>query len=559
MSMTQASDKYFGKVAGEWDSIRAGYFNEGVREAAIAKAYLRPEMTAADVGAGTGFMAAGLAELVQKVYVLDGSPAMLEVARKNLSAFSNVEYHTADAQALPLPDGSVDVAFANMYLHHCPNPLAAIREMVRILKPGGRLVITDMDAHDYAWAKDEMADEWMGFERSQVREWLEKAGLVNLIVDCSGQSCCAEAHNPAMADADDRLAKMTIFLATGTRRVKMQKAVQEAYSAAAQDPQKSGSGGCGCADETADGAGVDCACGSEKLSQNKAAAAGSGSSSSQNTTPAAQSCCSGSDAASQSVSSTGTQPCCSSKGASAPSAQTCCSGNESLPQDGPAQEILFVTDYSPAERAAVPVEAEAISLGCGNPIAMANLRPGEVVLDIGSGGGMDSFLAAARVGAQGHVIGVDMTVAMLRRAREAARKAAIGNVEFRQGQAESLPVEDGSVDVILSNCVINLCEDKGQVFREAYRVLKPGGRLEVSDVVTQGALPLEARQNAGEWAGCVSGALPEPEYLDLLAQAGFNHITTRRGARNGEAGGVPVYSIIASAHKGEAQPVGDCR
>jgi arsenite methyltransferase len=172
------------------------------------------------------------------------------------------------------------------------------------------------------------------------------------------------------------------------------------------------------------------------------------------------------------------------------------------------------------------------------------------VLDIGSGGGMDSFLAASRVGPSGKVIGVDMTLEMLERARATASKAGILNVEFREGQAEALPTTANSVDVILSNCVINLCEDKGLVFREAYRVLKPGGRLEVSDMVTDKPLPLEMRGDHGEWAGCVSGALPEREYLDLVAQAGFTNITTRRSASAGEENGVQVYSVIVSALKG---------
>ena len=149
------------------------------------------------------------------------------------------------------------------------------------------------------------------------------------------------------------------------------------------------------------------------------------------------------------------------------------------------------------------------------------------------------------------MIGVDMTPAMLERARTTARKSGISNVEFRQGQAERLPVQNNSVDVILSNCVINLCEDKGQVFQEAYRVLKPGGRLEVSDMVTSQALPLAARQNAGDWAGCISGALPEQEYLELIAQAGFTNVTARRSTSAGETAGVSVFSVIASAHKGE--------
>jgi ubiquinone/menaquinone biosynthesis C-methylase UbiE len=211
--------------------------------------------------------------------------------------------------------------------------------------------------------------------------------------------------------------------------------------------------------------------------------------------------------------------------------------------------VVFSTAYSPEEHAAVPAEADEISLGCGNPIAMAALRPGETVLDIGSGGGMDSFLAAGRVGPTGRVIGVDMTPAMLQRARAAAARAGITNVEFHFGKAEALPVPDGSVDVILSNCVINLCEDKGLVFREAFRALRPGGRLEVSDMVTQGALPLEARQDAGQWAGCISGALPEFEYLDLIAQAGFKEAAARRSVSGGELAGVPVYSVIVSARK----------
>jgi arsenite methyltransferase len=474
MAMTSSSSQYFEKVAGQWDSIRTGYFTEAVRESAIAKAYLRPEMVAADVGAGTGFVSAGLAPLVQKVIVLDGSASMLDVARKNLSVFGDkMEYHVADGQALPLPDASVDAAFANMYLHHCSDPLSAIREMVRILKPGGRLVITDMDSHPYEWLKEELADEWAGFERPQVSAWFKDADLVNIIVDCTGQSCCAEAQNSGITDEQGRTANISIFVATGTKRIHMQSAVKETYTAAAVSQS-----GCGCSSDSASG----------------------------------QSCCS-----SQSFTS--------------------------------VQDILFATGYSTEEKAAVPAEAEAASLGCGNPIALANLLPGEVVLDIGSGGGMDSFLAASKVGPGGKVIGVDMTPAMLERATQSALKSNIKNVEFRMGQAEALPVEDASIDVILSNCVVNLCEDKGKVFQEAFRVLKEGGRLELSDMVTSDPIPMDARQNAGEWAGCISGALPEVEYLDLISQAGLNVISTRRSTSAGEMDGISAYSVIVSARK----------
>jgi len=241
--------------------------------------------------------------------------------------------------------------------------------------------------------------------------------------------------------------------------------------------------------------------------------------------------------------------CCGPASAST----SCCGGPESSGACcGAAEErVNITTDYSREELSSVPEEAAEIPLGCGNPVAIANLRPGEVVLDIGSGGGLDAFLSAGRVGPGGRVIGVDMTPAMLERARAAAERAAIHNVEFRQGQAEALPVEDGTVDVILSNCVINLTEDKGQVFREAFRVLKPGGRLEVSDVVAGGALPVEARENASGWAECVTGALPEKEYLDLIAQAGFQDVRVRRSAASGTVAGVPIYSAIVSARKGE--------
>jgi len=147
------------------------------------------------------------------------------------------------------------------------------------------------------------------------------------------------------------------------------------------------------------------------------------------------------------------------------------------------------------------------------------------------------------------VIGVDMTPAMLERARASAARSGITNVEFRQGYAEALPVEDESVDVILSNCVINLTEDKGQVFNEAFRVLKPGGRLEVSDVVLAGPIPLDLRDNTQGWAECVTGALPEQEYLDLITQAGLQVRTPRRSASSGQIAGVPVYSVIVSASK----------
>ncbi|MFM8319305.1 MAG: arsenite methyltransferase [Chloroflexota bacterium] len=509
--MTNASAEYFEQVAGEWDQIRSGYFTEAVRQAAIERAYLQREMAAADVGAGIGFVAAGLAPLVQQVYVLDGSAAMLAVAQRNLAQFDNIIYRQADGAALPLPDGSLDAVFANMYLHHTPDPLAAIREMARLLKPGGRLVITDMDAHPYAWMLSEMADVWQGFERAQVRDWFEQAGLVNVIVDCSGQCCHSQAQAAQVAGPDGRQAEVSIFVAVGTQRVAgARQAVQADYGAAALTET-------GCC---IPGEGEAC-CGGEsamQLIQVDGQASGGGS-------------------------------CCGEAGGAGLIAL------ESLdPLVDAAQintQVAFNPNYAPDEQQDAPAEAGQLALGCGNPTALAGLQLGEVVLDIGSGAGLDAFLAARRVGPSGRVIGVDMTPEMIARARRGADKAGLAQVEFRLGQAEALPVEDASVDVVISNCVINLTEDKGLVFREALRVLKPGGRLEVSDMVTSGSFPPALRADPRGWPGCVFGALPEREYLDLAAQAGFVEIQAVRSASYGQGAGVEVYSLALSARRPE--------
>jgi ubiquinone/menaquinone biosynthesis C-methylase UbiE len=205
--------------------------------------------------------------------------------------------------------------------------------------------------------------------------------------------------------------------------------------------------------------------------------------------------------------------------------------------------------YTPADKTGVPAEAAEFSLGCGNPLAMAGLQAGETVLDIGSGGGLDAFIAARRVGPTGQVIGVDMTPAMLQRARRAAQKGGFTNVRFLHGFAERLPVPDDSVDVIISNCVINLTEDKGKVFQEAFRVLRKNGRLEVNDVVFGGAVLPAVRYSMTGWSECVSGALPEEEYLDLVRQAGFQKVIVRRSTSSGTSDGVPIYSVQVSAVK----------
>src|SRR5246500_599510 len=180
--------------------------------------------------------------------------------------------------------------------------------------------------------------------------------------------------------------------------------------------------------------------------------------------------------------------------------------------------------YDSSQAGQVPEEAMLASLGCGNPTALAEVHPGEVVLDLGSGGGIDVLLSARRVGPTGKAYGLDMTDEMLALANENKRKAGAEIVEFLRGEIENIPLPDNSVDVIISNCVINLSADKDQVLREAFRVLKPGGRLAVSDVVTRGEVDAQIRQNVLLWVGCVAGALEENEYRDKLTSAGFERI-----------------------------------
>jgi arsenite methyltransferase len=181
--------------------------------------------------------------------------------------------------------------------------------------------------------------------------------------------------------------------------------------------------------------------------------------------------------------------------------------------------------YSEKEKALIPEHAVLASLGCGNPTALIELKPGEVVLDLGSGGGIDVLLSAKRVGPTGKAYGLDMTDDMLALARENQRKAGVENVEFLKGEIENIPLPDNSVDVVISNCVINLSADKGRVLCEAFRVLKPGGRFAVSDVVVRGAVPEQVRQSMLLWVGCIAGALEEQEYRAKLVDAGFGEVS----------------------------------
>ena len=195
----------------------------------------------------------------------------------------------------------------------------------------------------------------------------------------------------------------------------------------------------------------------------------------------------------------------------------------------------------------LPSDVTGLSLGCGDPIAIASLEPGQTVLDLGSGGGIDCFLAADRVGPSGHVIGVDMTPAMLEKANRNKAKVGVAHVEFRQGQIEALPVDDNSVDVIISNCVINLSPDKTAVFQEAYRVLKPGGRLAVSDMVTRGKFTPQERADMSAWSGCITGAEDVADMVNWMQAAGFGQISIQ----NKEDVGVELAGI--APHAGSAE------
>jgi SAM-dependent methyltransferase len=199
----------------------------------------------------------------------------------------------------------------------------------------------------------------------------------------------------------------------------------------------------------------------------------------------------------------------------------CCGTHSAVPGTSPQVATLSKTiGYSETELTSVPENAN-LGLGCGNPVALATLKPGDIVLDLGSGAGFDCFLAAQQVGATGHVIGVDMTPEMVAKAIVNANKGGYLNIEFRQGDIESLPVADNSIDVVISNCVINLAPNKATVFAEALRVLKPGGRLMISDLVLRQPLPSALRESMAAYVGCVAGALLKEDYLNAITKAGF--------------------------------------
>jgi arsenite methyltransferase len=233
-----------------------------------------------------------------------------------------------------------------------------------------------------------------------------------------------------------------------------------------------------------------------------------------------------------------------------PSASACCGDTAQTAVDCGCNAKLY--DEKLLE--GLPVDVTGLSLGCGDPVTIADLRPGETVLDLGSGGGIDCFLAAKQVGDTGFVIGVDMTPDMLAKANASKTKMGVTNVEFRQGHIEALPVEDNTVDVIMSNCVINLSPDKPSVFREAFRVLKPGGRISISDIVTEGEFSPELRAQMDKWSECVTGAIDAEKYTGLMREAGFGDIQVVDKVDTGELvahqSGMPrIFSARITARK----------
>jgi ubiquinone/menaquinone biosynthesis C-methylase UbiE len=206
-----SSKQYFDDVANQWDTMRSGFFQEAVREQAIEKADIQANHLAADIGAGTGFITAGLIRTGTKVIAVDQSPTMLETMKQNFSNTNKIDYRVGEAEHLPIDDNSVDYVFANMYLHHVENPEIAIREMSRILKTGGKLIITDLDEHTHEWLRTEQFDRWLGFKRDDIEKWYQGAGLTQVSVDCTDQNCCASS------DSCNDSADVSIFLAYGVK------------------------------------------------------------------------------------------------------------------------------------------------------------------------------------------------------------------------------------------------------------------------------------------------------------------------------------------------------
>ncbi len=212
-----SSEQYFNKVADQWDHMRKNFFSDEVREKALAAANVHPGKLAADIGAGTGFITEGLVQNGLRVIAVDQSGAMLEEMKKKFESFDSIEYRIGNFNNLPIKNDTVDYIFANMYLHHVDSPQIAIAEMARVLKPGGKLVITDLDEHNFEFLRKEQHDRWMGFRREDIKRWFEEAGLSNISVDCVGKDCCSESEE------GNEKASIRIFVAFGHRLSREEK------------------------------------------------------------------------------------------------------------------------------------------------------------------------------------------------------------------------------------------------------------------------------------------------------------------------------------------------
>lgn len=443
---TEVADKpYFEQVAAEWDVLRQSFFSDTLRERACAAAGVAPGQRVADLGAGTGFLTEELLARGAQVIAVEPSQAMLAELQARYGGREGVELREGALEALPLADREVQVAFANMVLHHVEDPAAAIREMARVVAPGGRVVITDLDQHSHEFLRTEHHDRWMGFRRPDLRRWLEDAGLVEVVVEDAHERCCASSA------CGSEHASIGVFLAGGSRPIAGEEQGEDREQARLFEEVR------------------------RRYSE------------------AARQAASG--------------------------ARSTCCGPETVPADPITRDL-----YTFEEVGELPQNALKASLGCGNPTALAELHAGEVVLDLGSGGGIDVLLSARRVGPTGKAYGLDMTEEMLELARSNQAEAGVENAEFLKGRMEAIPLPDESVDVIVSNCVINLSTDKDRVLREARRVLRPGGRLAIADIVVEGEMPPALRQLAELWSGCIAGALEISDYRRRLASAGFEEV-----------------------------------
>ena len=469
------STAYFESVATSWSDIRQDLFPDDLRDKALDAVPLRPGALAADLGAGTGFLSEGLLERGLRVVAVDQSPAMLAELEGRLGPRTELETRQGTAEALPIADGEVDYVFSNMFLHHVEDPAAALREMARILAPGGRLVLTDLDAHQHEFLRTEHHDRWLGFDRSDVLGWLRAAGLEEAKVRDTRDSCCSSSA------CGGEEARIGVFLASGTkpggdadaadRDEAVRQAVRRRYAQAARQAASGTAAGCGCG------------CGTEV-----------------------------------------------------------------------EIESLISRGHYDGQTEELPRSAVEASLGCANPVALADLRSGETVLDLGSGGGIDVILSARRVGPEGRVYGLDMTDEMLDLARRNVAEAGVDNVELLRGILEQVPLPDESVDVVLSNCVINLSPDKPRALAEAFRVLRSGGRFAVADVVATRPMPEAVRRQVGLWSACVAGALTVDDYRAALTGAGFEDVDLEIVATYdpGEFGTAGAEALQASGLDAEA-------